>query len=328
MEHSNKRAVVVGIFVFLALAIFVLGVLTLGGQQSLFNKGASVSAYFDQVNGLQAGNNVWFSGVKVGTVKTIAFDKSGKVRVDMNIEREFVPVIKNDARARVGSDGFIGNKLVILSGGSPAAPLVQDGQTLAVEPALSMEDMMATLQKNNVNLLTITDNFKTLSNGMTQGRGTVGKLLQDDRLFADLQQSVATIKAAATGAQQMIADVSAYTSKFNQKGSLANDFVTDTVIFARLRNTVREIDALSDRAGNVIATLDRATQNVDAKLNDQNGTVGLLLNDRQAATDIRSAIQNLKASTIKLDENMEAMQHNFLFRGFFKRREKEKEKIK
>ena len=83
MEKGNKRAVIVGAFVFIALVIFALGVMTLGGQKSLFNRGAVINAYFDEVNGLASGNNVWFAGVKVGTVRDIGFDKSGKVKVEM-----------------------------------------------------------------------------------------------------------------------------------------------------------------------------------------------------------------------------------------------------
>ena len=79
MEKQSKRAVIVGAFVFLALVIFVLGVMTLGGQKSLFNRGASIKAIFNEVNGLQPGNNVWYAGVKVGTVQEISFDKNGKV---------------------------------------------------------------------------------------------------------------------------------------------------------------------------------------------------------------------------------------------------------
>jgi phospholipid/cholesterol/gamma-HCH transport system substrate-binding protein len=81
MEQQNKRSVIVGAFVFLALVIFVLGVMTLGGQKSLFNNGATINAVFNEVNGLQAGNNVWYAGVKVGTIQNIAFEKDGRVKV-------------------------------------------------------------------------------------------------------------------------------------------------------------------------------------------------------------------------------------------------------
>lgn len=59
----------VGIFVFLGLLILLIGVLTLGGEKNTFEKKITVKAIFDDVGGLQTGNNVWFSGVKIGTVK-------------------------------------------------------------------------------------------------------------------------------------------------------------------------------------------------------------------------------------------------------------------
>lgn len=328
MEQKNRRAVIVGIFVFLALVIFVLGVMTLGGQKSLFNKGATINAYFDEVNGLTTGNNIWFAGVKVGTVRDINFDKSGKVKVEMNISKDYLYVIKKDSKAKVGSDGFIGNKLVVIYGGGAASPVVEDGNTLAVESSPGLEEMMAMLQENNKNLLGITANFKTLSEGMLAGKGTVGKLLNDDRLFTDLQGSVSTIKLAAATAQQMLAGVSAYTAQLNRKGSLANDLITDTIIFSRLRATVKQIDALSERANEVVIGLNKASESVQQKLNDNSSAVGLLLNDKQTASDLRATIKNLSTSTQKLDENMEALQHNFLLRGFFRKREKEKEKVK
>lgn len=322
MDQKSKRAVVVGIFVFIALVIFVLGVMTLGGQKSLFNKGATVNAYFDEVSGLTTGNNVRYAGVKVGTVQDISFDKNGKVKVAMNLSKDYLYVIKKDARAKVGSDGFIGNKLVVIYGGGPSAPVVEDGSTLAVESTQGLEEMMATLQENNKNLLSVTANFKTLSEGMVAGKGTVGKLLNDDRLFADLQSSVGTIKAAAAGAQQMLAGVSAYTSQLNRKGSLANDLITDTIVFSRLRSTVRQIDALSEKANDVVVGLNKASENIQQKLNDNSSAVGLLLNDKQTASDLRTSIKYLSTSTQKLDENMEALQHNFLLRGFFRKKEK------
>ena len=58
MEKKNKRAVIVGAFVFVALVIFVLGVMTLGGQKSLLNKGATIHVVLDEMGGMQSGNNV------------------------------------------------------------------------------------------------------------------------------------------------------------------------------------------------------------------------------------------------------------------------------
>lgn len=328
MEKKNTRAVVVGAFVFVALVIFVLGVMTLGGQKSLFNKGATIHAVFDEVAGLQPGNNVWYAGVKVGTVQAVSFNQQGKVDVRMNIGESSLSVIKQDSKAKVGADGFIGNKIVILYGGSPAAPVVQNGSTLQVGRSLTPDEIMATLQDNNKNLLVITANFKTISDRLLSGQGSVGKMLNDDHLYRDLQSSMASLKLAAANAQTMVAGVSNYTSRLTAKGSLANDLVTDTVLFARLRNTVREIDALSKTASNVMDDLNNTSQSIKQSVADPSSTVGLLLNDKETASEIKATIKNLQTSTQKLDENMEALQHNFLLRGFFRKKAKrEQEEI-
>ena len=324
MEKQSKRAVIVGVFVFLALVIFVLGVMTLGGQKSLFNRGAKINAVFNEVNGLQPGNNVWFAGVKVGTVQDVMITEEGKVKVEMNLDKDHISVIKKDAKAKVGSDGFIGNKLIILYGGSNGAAVVEDGTTLSAGASLNMEDMMGTLQDNNKNILAITANFKTITDGMVSGKGSLGKLLNDDQLFTDLQNTVTTIKLAAVNAQQMVADISDYTSKLTTKGSLANDLLTDTVIFSRLRSTVRQINSLSDKANEVVLTLSETSKNINQKLNDNSTPVGLLLNDKAVAASLKITIKNLQTSTQKLDENMEALQHNFLLRGYFKEKNKAK----
>lgn len=73
MKNDNKRLVTVGIFVLIGIAILVVGILTLGAQQKAFVKSISVTSVFDDVGGLQTGNNVWFSGVKIGTVKRSIF---------------------------------------------------------------------------------------------------------------------------------------------------------------------------------------------------------------------------------------------------------------
>ena len=157
---------------------------------------------------------------------------------------------------------------------------------------------------------------------MVSGKGNIGRLLNDEQLFSDLQSTVTTIKVAAVNAQQMVATAADYTNRLTAKGSLANDLATDTVIFARLRSTVRQIDALSVQANDVVSSLTIASKNLNQKLNDNSNSVGLLLNDKETAAEIKATIKNLQSSTQKLDENMEALQHNFLLRGYFKNKAK------
>src|SRR5436190_10098382 len=144
-QTNNKRAVVVGIFIFLGLAILVAGVLTLGGQKNTFQKKLTVKAVFDDVGGLQTGNNVWFSGVKIGTVKKMTVRGTSQVEVLMNIDQKDQQYIRKDAKAKISSEGFIGNKLVISYGGTMGVQQIEEDDVLGVEKGLSTDEMLATL---------------------------------------------------------------------------------------------------------------------------------------------------------------------------------------
>ncbi|HEU4470199.1 MAG TPA: MlaD family protein [Flavisolibacter sp.] len=326
MEKRNKRGVIVGIFIFIALAIFIAGVLTLGGQQSLLKSSTQVKAVFDDVGGLQAGNNVWFAGVKVGVIKNISFDSNGRVVVSMNIEDRNKPYIKKDTKAKVGSDGLIGNKIIVLSGGTPNAGVIEAGDVLGIQKAVDTDEMLATLQENNKNLLAITNDVKTVSGRLASGEGSIGKLLKDETLANQLQAAMASIQRSASNAEDLTQGVAAYAAQLKTKGSLAQDLVTDTVIFARLRSVARQIDQVSAAANAVVADLKQTSQGLNAGINNSNGTIGTLLNDKQTADNLKQTIENLSAGTKKLDENLEALQHNFLLRGFFRKRAKEQAK--
>src|SRR5687768_8965286 len=126
-REKSKRAVIVGLFVTIGLLILLVGVFTLGGQRKTFSPSIQVQAVFDNVNGLQKGDNVWFSGVKVGIVKTVEFNGNSQIRVKMHIDRKAQEFIRKDAKAKVGAESFIGNKLVVIYGGTPEAGAIEGG---------------------------------------------------------------------------------------------------------------------------------------------------------------------------------------------------------
>src|ERR1043165_1980388 len=101
---KNRRAVIVGIVVVLGLIIFALGIFTLGGQKKTFTSTISLKAVFKDANGLQKGNNIWFSGVKVGTIHSVNFDPSARVIVAMNVDEDVQKYIHTDAHAKVSTD--------------------------------------------------------------------------------------------------------------------------------------------------------------------------------------------------------------------------------
>ncbi|MEO6455096.1 MAG: MlaD family protein [Ginsengibacter sp.] len=325
-SNTNKRAIIVGIFIFIGLAIFIIAVLTLGSQKKTFEKSIMVKAIFDDVNGLQKGNNVWFSGVKIGTIKRIVLLGNAKVEADMNIEQHSHQFIRKDAKAKISSDGLIGNKIIVIYGGTLQSPEVQEGDILGIEKLLSTDEMMNTLAKNNNNLLEITNSFKVITKRIQDGNGTIGKLLTDETLVNDLSASTITLRRATVNLEKLSANVAAYAARLNDKGTLANDLVSDTVIFSRLRSTVQQLQQVAGSSQGIVDNLKTATNNINNSLNNEKAPVGMLLHDEQSAANLKVILQNLKSGTKKLDDDLEAIQHNFLLRGFFKKRARNEKK--
>jgi phospholipid/cholesterol/gamma-HCH transport system substrate-binding protein len=320
----NKRAVIVGIFILLGLGLLITIILVMGGQRKSFARTITVKALFEDVSGLQQGNNIWLAGVKVGTVRNISFNPDARVLVSMSILSSMQPYIHKDAKAKIGSESLIGNKIVVLTEGTPQSPVIQPGDILGIQPSMNTEDMMNTLQQNNKNLLAITTDLKGLTQGLANGQGSLGKLLQDESLVNTLQKTLSTLNVAAGNAQSFAADLSSYTAQLQSKGSLANELVTDTIVFNRLRGSVIKLNQIAQSAEEIVDNLNKTSSDLNVSLNSTSSPIGVMLNDPQAAADLKATLSNLNVASEKLDEDLEAVQHNFLLRGFFRKKAKVK----
>ena len=321
----KKRAVIVGSFVFLGLLFLLGGILTVGNLHSTFSRKVEVTAIFDDVNGLQAGNNVWFSGVKIGTVKKLSFYGDSRVLVQMRLEEKSRNFIRKDAKAKISTDGLIGNKIIVITGGTQAVGPVEDGDALGIEKQVSTEDMLNMLQDNNRNLLQITSDFKVVSGKIAAGEGSLGKIIQDESLYNTLDATMAALKRSSAHAEQLTASVANYGEKLNREGSLANDLVTDTTVFNSIQASVRQLEqtmvlatAAADYLKSTTSNLDKATD----QLSNNTSPAGVLLNDEQAAAHLKGTLKNLESGSQKLDEDLRALQDNFLLRRYFKKKRK------
>lgn len=320
-----KHAIIVGVFILLSIAILVLCILTLGTQRNAFVKKINIRANFDDINGLQAGNNVWLSGVKIGTVSNIQLSGINEVEVTLSIDEKQQKFIHNDARAKISSDGFIGNKIVVIYGGTKDAKIINKDDLLLTEKAVSTGDMMATLQLNNKNLLNITENIKTITDSIANGRGLAGSLINDASLANNLKNTLVNFKTASANSNAFTRNLLAFSDEFNNGGTTINKLVTDTALFKNITRVVLGLEKITDTANLFLHTLNMAGQNIQAatgKLITNNNTAGMLLNDDSSAAQVRGLLKNLNESSQKLNDDLEALQHNFLLRGYFRKKEK------
>ncbi len=320
-ESPNRRAVIVGLFVLVGVIILLGGILTVGNLHATFIKKMKVTAIFEDVNGLLPGSNVWFSGVKIGTVKKLSFYGKSQVEVELNIDKELQSFINRDSKVKIGSDGLIGNKILIIFGGTEKAGDIQEGDTLHVEKVLSTDDVMNTLQQNNKNILAITNDFKVISKRLANGEGTLGKLMTDESVYNNINATTRSLQQASVQAQQMMHALSAFTSKLDDDGTLLNELVTDTVVFQSMAATMARLQTIADSASVMVNNLKDAS-------NNPNSTLGVLLKDDASGERMKQTIKNLESSSQKLDEDLELLKHSFLLRGAYKKQEKEKKKNK
>jgi len=317
-ENKNKHTAAVGIFVVLGIAFLVAGILVIGNIRETFVKKTRIYSIFEDVNGLQKGNNVWFSGVRIGTVSGISFSGKSDVIVSIKIETDALKYIRKDSKVKVSSDGLIGNKILVIYGGTPTSPEVVLGDTLAVEKTFSSEDMINTLQQNNKNILAISANLIDVTADLKNGKGTVGKLISDDVLYNNLNASAVHLNESIEMTKSVIASLNKFSNNMNKKGTLLNDAVTDTIIFAKFKDITSNLKKISDTTALFINALKIASENPKS-------TVGVLLLDEKAGNNMSKSLENLESSSKKLDENLEALQSSFLLRRYFKKKDKKKD---
>lgn len=308
-KPTNKRAIIVGIFIMIGIVFLIGGILIIGNLHSTFQKKMTISTVFGNVSGLQSGNNIWFSGVKIGIVKKIEFYGESQVKVSMNINSESQQYIRKDAKVKISTDGLIGNKILVIYGGTAGAPPIEEGDTLANETMLSTEDILNTLQENNLNILVLT-------NKLARGEGTIGKLLNSDSIYDNIAATTHSLQFASENARALMVSLASFGAKLNTDGSLANDLVTDTVVFNSIKTTVAGLQRIADTASLFVNHLKTAGSNPDSPM-------GVLLNDEQSGASLKMTITNLETSTGKLDKVLDALQQSFLFKKYF-RKEKQK----
>ena len=106
---------------------------------------------------------------------------------------------KADSKAVIASDGFIGDKLVIISQGSSESPIVKEGQLLESEEPVETGEIMASLQIAAANAEVITEQLAEVMVKVNSGNGTLGRLIQDPTIANNLSQTMQNMKTSSQG---------------------------------------------------------------------------------------------------------------------------------
>lgn len=195
--HTQKFKIRLGLFIAGGIALFVIAIFLIGKQQNLFNPVFELTTTFKNVSGLQVGNNVRFTGISVGIVDNIKIINDSTVRVDMLIRKSVQQFIKSDCMVAIGSEGLIGDRLLIITRGSPDAQLVKAGQYLASTEPVEIDAIIASLQVTAGNAEVVSELLGEIMFNINSGNGTLGRLINDSAIAENLSQTMYNLKTSS-----------------------------------------------------------------------------------------------------------------------------------
>lgn len=323
MEKTVPQKIQLGLFVIIGLIIFILAIYFIGDKQKMFGKTDHLSTIFNNVNGLQIGNNVRYSGINVGTVLGIEMVSDTIIRVDMIIDKAILRHIKKDAVATISSDGLVGNMIISITPGDGTKPPVNPGDEIRSMNRIRSEDILNTLSITNKNAARLTSDLVKITNEITLGKGTLGLLVNDTVMGNDLKQTLNYLKVTSKGTSESVTNLNKIIVSLNDKDN-AIGVLKDSAVANKIKTIVRNLDKSSNGIDKVVTNLNATILNIK----DGKGAINYLSNDPKLVLKIDSTMNSINNASIRLNEDLEALKHNFLFRGYFKKQERAKLKEK
>lgn len=319
MKKDSGNNLKLGIMVTLSLVVFVIAIYFIGTKQNLFGQNFYVTAVFNNVNGLQPGNNVRFAGINVGTVDKIVIVSDSTVEVHMKMGEDVRNYIKKDAIATIGSDGLVGNMLVNISPGNGDQPPVDNHDRIVSFSRTDTDDILNALSSTNENIALLTRNLLTITEKINEGEGTLATLLNDPGMSQNLQNTFITIEAVTESALTATDQLGTLAREIQSGKGLLGYLLNDTTVESEIQQVLTKINESGDNLHSASVNLQQAT----AALNGGDGTLNALLYDSAMSSDLKHSLANIRQSSELLTENMKAMRQNFLFKKYFKNKKNE-----
>ena len=322
MKKTTSEKLKLGVFVIIGLILFIVGIYLIGQRQNIFSKTFSISANFNNINGLIQGNNVRYSGINVGTVKTITMVNDSTINVGMAIEEKMVEHIKKDAIATIGTDGLVGNMIVNIIPGKGITGTIIPGDVIESYTKIGTDDMLNTLSVTNENAALLTAKLLKVADALADGKGTIGLLINDTIMSANLKITLNQLRITSYEASQAMREFNSIISSINFEESVAGTLLNDTIQAQKMRHVIANLEDSSNDIKGVISNLNETVTN----LKDGDGALNYLSNNTKLVESIEETMKNINEGTEKFNQNMEALKHNFLTEGYFKKLERQQKR--
>ncbi|MBK7936009.1 MAG: MCE family protein [Lewinellaceae bacterium] len=325
MAKRTLDNIKLGIFVLAGLTLLIVFLYLLGKNQSIFASRFEVKAHFKNVSGLVAGNNVRVSGIVVGIVEEVKLVNDTLVVVTLALNDEMRNVIRKNALASIGTDGLIGNRVVNLLPAKEPAPLIEPGDILRSQKDVDTEEMLRTLDLTNRNILSISEGLKQTIERINQS-AQLSTILNDESLSRDLKAALSNLRNATGTASETMRDLHLAVGDVREGKGTVGYLLKDTSLAYQLTQVVGKLQSVENQADQLAKDMNQLVLGLQNDIDRGQGPANMILKDSLAAARIQNTLGNLEEGTARFNENMEALKHNFFFRRYFKKLEKQKKK--
>jgi phospholipid/cholesterol/gamma-HCH transport system substrate-binding protein len=294
---DKSRKIKLGFFIGIGLLLFIIAMFYLGSKENMFTSTVTLYSDFGDVSGLSAGNNVTYSGINIGTVQSVDIQGINKVRIVMSVEKNILKYIKKDSQVTIASTSLVGSKAVTISSGTDSSKTAEDGDFLPSTVPIDLGQIMNNLYNSTKQADSIAKELTTIVAKVNGGEGTLGQLINNKSLYNSVDSAFNVITS--------------YTGEIN------------TVIL-KLSNMIDQVAGQINSFTIEVNKITTDIANITKKMNSSESVVGTLLTDTAFANNIKNiarqsdeTVKNFERGAFSFQQNMEALKHNFLFKGYF-----------
>jgi len=334
-----------GLIVLASLFLLAAGILRLGGNEGFFARTYTLYLHLENTFGLKIGSTVRLAGIQVGNVEDISFSTdpaNPEVIIRMDISRKYEDRIREDSTVSIRSLGLLGDKYVDIAVGSPKSRIMQDGESFKNMPAPEFSNVLSRASTGIESLNSVIDQLKVVVEDVNQGRGTVGLMLKDPKLYHDLDKAIKDIDRIAEKLQNPdgsfgklinepelydnlleVADKARQVADKLNTGSLAM-LSEDPQFYKNLRDISDNLSLVSESAKELVTNLETGSiakisgdeklysdikgisgklDKVMEKLDNSQGSAGKLINDPELYDNMNTFFKDADALVVDIKEN-------------------------
>ena len=304
-----SRTARLGLVVLLGIGAAVVFLFVIASQGNLLARTFEIGASFERVAGLKEGASVFYNGIAVGRVERVALPNAPgePITVRMQIDEKARNLIREDSRALIQTDGLVGNVIVALTDGTSTTPQVAEGGQIAGVDPFDLSQVSDRLFTSVSRFDSVTVQLAGIMTDVRTGEGSLGRFLYDERLYdesvattQELQATLRTLSVRADGlllvAENASAGINSILTKVNTGDGTVARFLNEDEVYTTFLATATQLQASAAQFQSVAA-------------------------DARGITDrFQNAAGWASLGAFRFSENMEALKHNFLFRGYFEDR--------